>query len=193
MRWSVLAPDPVPMSAEPEALLVLDRHRDFLPDRSLPVPFGGQIKRHIAACAKHFLVRSLPVIWVGDVGLPVAQRLLDLPQVERYLAPDATASALERVWLTQCLRRRGVKRIFLCGLALDHDWLWTARDALAQGFELVLITDLIVALDAQPGACPSAVAVADREGAEQMTAAEIGTTSVGPRGLSEPHAPHALA
>lgn len=193
MRRSGLAPQPVPMREKPEVLLVLDRHRDFLPHRSLPVPFGGQLKRHITACAKHFLLRSQPVMWVGDVGLPVAHRLLDLPQVEHHGAPQAAASALESVWLTQYLRRLGVKRMYLCGLALNHDWLWTARDALAQGFELVLITDLLVALDAQPGACPSAVTVADREGAEQITAAAIFTSSVGPRGLLDPHPPHALA
>ena len=166
-------PKPVGLIGEADALLILDRHRDFLPDWAMPVPWGGQLRAQIAGCARRFLQSGQPVIWSGDVHLPVGMRLIDWPAVQRFPADLDTKSALDQVWLTESLRRAGVTRIFLCGLALEHDWLWISRDALGQGFELVLVTDALVALDAQPGEVPRAMTVADREGAQLVKLHEI--------------------
>lgn len=40
------------------------------------------------------------------------------------------------------LRARGVRRVFLCGLARDFCVRWSAADAVSEGFEAVLIDDL---------------------------------------------------
>ncbi len=40
------------------------------------------------------------------------------------------------------LRERGVARVFLCGLARDFCVLWSAEDAVAAGFEAVVLDDL---------------------------------------------------
>ena len=168
-----LAPHPVATFRDGDALLILDLHRDFLPNWALPVPWGGRLSPQIAACVQRFFINRQPVIMVRDAHLPAVNRLLDSPGVQWFFADKNAASALDQFSLTESLRLQGVRRIFLCGLALEHDWLWTSRDALAQGFELVLITDLIVALDAQPGATPRALAVADREGAQQVGSEEF--------------------
>lgn len=40
------------------------------------------------------------------------------------------------------LRDRGVRRVFVCGLALDVCVAWTAEDAVVMGFEVVLLRDM---------------------------------------------------
>jgi nicotinamidase/pyrazinamidase len=40
------------------------------------------------------------------------------------------------------LAARGVRRVFLCGLARDFCVLWSAEDAAAEGFEVVVLDDL---------------------------------------------------
>lgn len=45
------------------------------------------------------------------------------------------------------LRDRGIRRIFLAGLAYDFCVLWSALDAREQGFEVVVVEDLCRAID----------------------------------------------
>jgi nicotinamidase/pyrazinamidase len=45
------------------------------------------------------------------------------------------------------LRERGLKRLFLCGLATDYCVAWTAEDGVAQGFDCVIIEDATRAID----------------------------------------------
>ena len=45
------------------------------------------------------------------------------------------------------LRERGLRRVFLAGLALDFCVFWSARDAVEAGFETVLVTDACRAID----------------------------------------------
>lgn len=44
------------------------------------------------------------------------------------------------------LRARGITRVFLCGLARDFCVLWSALDATAEGFEVVVLDDLVRAV-----------------------------------------------
>ena len=49
--------------------------------------------------------------------------------------------------LTGYLRERGLKRLFLCGLATDYCVAYSALDARAQGFEVVLLQGACRAID----------------------------------------------
>jgi nicotinamidase/pyrazinamidase len=49
------------------------------------------------------------------------------------------------------LRRRGVRRLFVGGLATDYCVRATALDGLAAGFEVVVLEDAVRAVDVQPG------------------------------------------
>lgn len=49
--------------------------------------------------------------------------------------------------LAAYLRERGVRRIFVAGLALDFCVAWTALDARAAGFEVVVLEDACRAID----------------------------------------------
>ena len=49
--------------------------------------------------------------------------------------------------LTGYLRRRGIDRVFLCGLATDYCVAWSALDARSEGFEAYVIEDACRAID----------------------------------------------
>ena len=50
--------------------------------------------------------------------------------------------------LADFLREKGVRRVFLCGLATDYCVAWSACDARASGFETLVIEDACRAIDA---------------------------------------------
>lgn len=62
------------------------------------------------------------------------------PGVDSYSA-FVEADRTTRTGLAGYLRERGVRRVVLCGLALDYCVMWSAADALAAGFEAVVLRD----------------------------------------------------
>jgi len=60
-------------------------------------------------------------------------------------------SGFEGTALDGELRARGVRRLLVGGLATDYCVLNTVRDALAKGYEVVLLRDAIRAVDVHPG------------------------------------------
>jgi nicotinamidase/pyrazinamidase len=73
-------------------------------------------------------------------------------RVHKAQFPDRDAySAFQETDLKEELVKRKVKRIFLTGLATDYCVKHTALDALKHGFDVVVLTDLVRAIDAQPG------------------------------------------
>ncbi|HSD61611.1 MAG TPA: isochorismatase family protein, partial [Burkholderiales bacterium] len=52
--------------------------------------------------------------------------------------------------LEALVRARGVSRLLVGGLATDYCVLNTVRDALAQGFQVLLLVDAIRAVNVQP-------------------------------------------
>jgi len=53
--------------------------------------------------------------------------------------------------LSGYLRELGVKRVFLCGLALDYCVFFSALDGRSLGFDVVIPVDLTRAIDSPPG------------------------------------------
>jgi len=53
--------------------------------------------------------------------------------------------------LSGYLKSRGVKRVFMCGLALDYCVFYSAMDGINFGFEVFVISDLTRAVDSPPG------------------------------------------
>ena len=83
-------------------------------------------------------------------GLPLARATMLLrkgndPRVDSYSAfrenhgPDGTRAP---TGLAGWLRERGVERVYACGLARDFCVRWTLEDAVAAGFEAVLLNHL---------------------------------------------------
>ena len=71
------------------------------------------------------------------------------------------------------LRERGVTRVFCCGLATDFCVGWTAEDAVAAGFEAVLIEDASRAINAN-GSLEACFARLQHAGVPRIGLAEIG-------------------
>jgi nicotinamidase/pyrazinamidase len=162
-----------------DALLLVDVQRDFLPGGNLGVPEGDAVvpvlNRYIAlACAKDlpifasrdwhpqnhcsFKVHGGP--WpehcvVGTPGAAFAEEL-QLPSdaviIDKATRAEADAySAFSGTTLANRLRSRGVRRLLVGGLATDYCVLNTVRDALREGFEVILLEDAIRAVNVAPG------------------------------------------
>lgn len=167
------------MLAEGDALLIVDVQRDFLPGGSLAVPEGDEVVPVLAAMAGQFAARGLPVIASRDWHTPdhcsfeaqggpwpphcVAETAgaeldpgLRLPAdtkiVDKGITADKDAySAFEGTELDAWLGDRGVRRVFIGGLATEYCVLNTAADAIQAGYEVVLLEDAIRAIDEADG------------------------------------------
>ena len=164
-----------------DALVLVDVQRDFLPGGALAVPDGDAVvpvlNRYIALARE----RGLPIFATRDwhpadhcsfeaqggpwpphcmsdtagaqfapgLGLPADAHIVSkatMPSPDSYSGFGGTALAAD-------LRGRGVKRLLIGGLATDYCVLNTVLDAIREGFEVVLLTDAIraVNVDASDG------------------------------------------
>jgi len=74
--------------------------------------------------------------------------------------------------LTGYLRRRGIDRVFLCGLATDYCVAWSALDARREGFETYVIEDACRAIDLQ-GSLTKAWADMTKAGVKRIKSSDI--------------------
>lgn len=184
-----------------DALLVTDIQIDFLPGGALPVQDGNEIipvindyiKRFEAARAhvitsrdwhppNHISFKAQGGLWPPhcvqdtagakfspDLILPthtlVISKATD-PNREAYSAFDGTPLADE-------LLQRGVRRLFVAGLATDYCVLNTVLDACRLGFEAVVLMDATLGIDVVPGDVDRAVEAMQKSGAELATEADF--------------------
>ncbi|OGA51594.1 MAG: hypothetical protein A3G24_00210 [Betaproteobacteria bacterium RIFCSPLOWO2_12_FULL_62_13] len=162
-----------------EALLVVDVQRDFMPGGALAVPDGDAVVPALNRYAALARRKGLPVFasrdwhpknhcsfrarggpWpqhcvAGTPGAAFAENLDLAPDtvvIDKAMREDADAySAFSGTPLAQLLRERGAKRLLVGGLATDYCVLNTVRDALKEGFGVLLLKDAIRAVNVQPG------------------------------------------
>jgi nicotinamidase/pyrazinamidase len=162
-----------------DALLVVDVQNDFLPGGALGVPDGDRVLAPINNAIALFVSRGLPVFasrdwhpanhcsfkeqggpWpvhcVADSAGAAFSSELDLPAnatlVYKATRVDEEAySVFGGTGFEGMLRRAGVKRIFVGGLATDYCVLATTRDACLLGFSVVVLVDAVCAVDVHPG------------------------------------------
>jgi nicotinamidase/pyrazinamidase len=184
-----------------DALIVVDVQRDFLPGGALGVPHGDEVvpvlNRYIALaqekgvpiyasrdwhpprhCSFAEQGGPWPVHCVADTEGAKFAPGLALPP-DAHIVSKATAeepdaySAFQATDLARDLRGRGVTRVLVGGLATDYCVLNTVRDALREGFEVVLLTDAIRAVDVKPGDGARAEAEMREAGAKTSTYADL--------------------
>ena len=74
--------------------------------------------------------------------------------------------------LAELLRRRGVERIFIGGLATDYCVKHTILDGLKRGFKAVLLEDAVRGVNLRPGDSERAITKMIRAGAEKISGVE---------------------
>ena len=180
-----------------DALLVIDFQNDFCPGGALAVEEGDQIADPIRRLAPRFEVIVATRDWhppdhasfeteggpwpvhcvQGSPGaeLHPAMAGLELDAVvdvgrER---DDEGYSGFEKSDLAEILRRRGVDRVAVCGLATDYCVRASAIDAAREGFEAVLVEDAVRAVDVEPGDGERAIAEMRAAGVEVTSSDEL--------------------
>ena len=165
--------------SESDALIVVDVQNDFCPGGSLAVPTGERVASTLTDAAARFSQVGARVVATQDWHPPGHSSFseqggpwpphcvqgsrgaefhpnLRLPDgyigVKKGGDPEVDAySGFLDSDLEEQLRRAGVERVFVGGLATDYCVLNTVLDALARGFETYLLTDAIGAVDVEPG------------------------------------------
>ncbi len=183
-----------------DALLVVDVQNDFVTG-SLSVPGAAEVIAPLNRAVASFEARGLPVFatrdwhppdhcsfaaqggpWpehcvAGTAGADYAPGLTlgsDAIAVCKATRPEVDAySALAGTSLAQELRARGVHRLFIGGLATDYCVLNTVRDATAEGFAAVVLSDAVRAVNVRPGDGDRAEIEMRRLGARFATVDEI--------------------
>ena len=157
-----------------DALLIVDPQVDFLPGGSLGVPQGDAVLAPINRLIDLYRTHGLPVYvsrdwhpalhcsfadqggpWpvhcvAGSDGARFAPglQLDDAIVVSKATTVDVDAySAFNGTGLADTLRERGIRRLVVCGLATDYCVLNTVLDGLAAGFEVLLATEAIRAVN----------------------------------------------
>lgn len=184
-----------------DALLIIDVQNDFLPEGSLPVPLGDRVIPPLNHCISRFQDRRLPVLatrdwhpadhcsfdsrggrWPphcvrGTAGARFAPALY-LPQdawvLDKATDPDREAfSDFAVEGFDQELRRRGIKRLIVGGLATEYCVHDTVLDALRYGFQVVVLLDAIRPIEAESGDGARAVREMAEAGAELLYAEDL--------------------
>lgn len=178
-----------------DALLVTDAQNDFLPGGALPVPQGDQVipvlneyitkfqkegahvlasrdwhpQNHMSFKAQggpwppHCIQDTVGAKFHRDLKLP-----LNVTVISKAVHADREAySAFDGTSLADELRKLGVKRFFIGGLATDYCIVNTVLDARKQGFETVVLMDAVRGIDVNPGDIDKAVKAMLEAGAEQ--------------------------
>jgi nicotinamidase/pyrazinamidase len=184
-----------------DALLVVDVQNDFLPGGSLAVPRGDEVVPVLNRCLSLFTEKELPIYasrdwhpvnhcsfkarggpwpphcvadtygaeFAGNLDLPADAVIIskaDTPEKDAY-------SAFEGTDLGLCLKAVDVKRLFVGGLATDYCVLQSVKDARALGYDVVLLTDAVRAVEASPGDGKKALAEMGQAGAEFAVSADL--------------------
>lgn len=175
-----------------DVLIIVDVQRDFCPGGALPVPDGDKvipvlneyIKRFKRAETQiyatrdwhppnHISFKAYGGIWPAhciqdsegaafhpDLTLPEDVKIISKatdPSKEAYSGFDPPQLKEELEW-------KGIKRVFVGGLATDYCVKSTVLDALELGFETILLVDAIRGVNLNPADSKKAIEIMIRKG-----------------------------
>jgi nicotinamidase/pyrazinamidase len=119
-------------------------HAGKAPYDMMNMPYGPQV-----LWPDHCVQGTHDAALHKDLHLPHAQLIIRKgfhPQVDSYSA-FMEADRSTTTGLAAYLQARGLRKVYVCGLATDFCIAWTALDARAAGFEAVVIEDACRAID----------------------------------------------
>ncbi len=182
-----------------DALIVVDVQNDFLPGGTLGVAGADEIIARLNVCIAEFVRAGLPVVatrcWHppahcsfqaqgGTWPVHCVQNTpgaafaagLALPTEAIIVSKATTAdtdaySGFQDTDLANMLRRLGVRRVFVGGLATDYCVLNTVKDSLQEEFAALLIEDTVRAVNVRQGDGERAIG--------EMRALGVGTVQAG--------------
>jgi nicotinamidase/pyrazinamidase len=162
-----------------DALIVVDVQKDFLPGGALGVPSGGEIIEPLNRAIAAFERRGLPIFATRDwhprehcsfrerggrwpphcvAGTEGAQfaPALHLPSAARVVSKATRResdaySGFQETDLAEQLRRLDCRRVVIGGLATDYCVRATTLDALAAGFQALVLSDAVRAVNVHAG------------------------------------------
>lgn len=148
-----------------DALIIVDVQNDFCPGGALAVGDGDAVVPIINALAPRFGTVVATQDWhpadhrsftaqggpwpvhcvAGTTGAALHPTLdtapIDLTVRKAMVAAEEAYSGFDGTDLAQQLRERGIRRVYVAGLALDYCVDATARDARKAGFDTYVIED----------------------------------------------------
>ncbi len=169
----------IPDLSPGDALIIVDVQRDFLPGGTLAVSRGDAVVEPLNLCIDAFRHARLPIFYTRDwhpknhcsfqeqggpwplhcvAGTPGADFApgLNSPGEAEVVSKGTVAardaySGFEGTDLAQRLRKLGIRRLFVGGLATDYCVRATVLDALREGFTVVALTDAMQAVEVRAG------------------------------------------
>ncbi len=184
-----------------DALIIVDVQNDFCPGGSLAVASGEAVAQKMSAVGKAFADRGARIFatqdwhpaghssfaaqggqWPdhcvqGSRGAELHPALV-LPEgasiIRKGASPDTDAySGFIDSDLGTQLKANGIGRVYVGGLATDYCVLNTVIDALARGFETLVLTDAVGAVNLDPGDGERALHLMEVNGATLTTTANV--------------------
>ena len=192
-----------------DALVLVDVQNDFCPGGALPVPDGDRVlpvlntllrQGGVLAVATrdwhppdHCSFRAQGGPWPVHcvAGTPGADFHpgLDRGRIAHVVSKATTQaqeaySGFQGTDLADVLRQRGIRAVFIGGLATDYCVKATALGARKAGLDVFLITDAIRAVNVRPGDGDRAIAEMRAAGVIPLTSADIDLPTSAPPGPS---------
>jgi nicotinamidase/pyrazinamidase len=184
-----------------DALLITDIQKDFLPGGALPVSQGDTIIPVLNEYARRFNYAGAQIFASRDwhppnhmsfkeQGGPWPPHCVQQTEGAKFSAdlklPASTTivskatdaehesySVFDRTDFSEQLNNKGVKRLFIGGLATDYCIVNTALDARKLGLETVVLMDATLGINVKPGNVERAVEAMIEGGAEQAATADF--------------------
>jgi len=189
--------DPIEIQ-ETDALIMVDVQNDFCAGGALEVPEGDQVVEPLNRISGKFALVVATQDWhppdhcsfqaqgglwpphcvAGTVGADfhpdldvsrVALHVKKATQPEREAYSDFEGEP----HLVEEFQRRGIKRVFVGGLATEYCVKATTLDALKYGFEAVVLTDAIRGVEVEPGDSEKALQEMQKAGAILVTTEDL--------------------
>ncbi|WP_456392536.1 nicotinamidase [Persephonella sp.] len=185
-----------------DALIVVDMQNDFMPGGALPVPEGDSIVPVLNSYIRLFEEKGQPVFYTRDwhpenhisfrenggiwpvhcvqntegaafhpeLYMPADNRFI----ISKGTSPDFDAySGFQGTVLEELLKERGIKRIFVGGVATDYCVKNTAYGGLNLGFRVFVLEDGIKGVDVKEGDSEKALEFLLDNGAVLVTLREL--------------------
>ncbi len=144
-------------------------HEGTKPFEVMQLPYGPQV-----LWPDHCVMESDGARITTELHIPHVQMIIrkgyhdTVDSYSGFREADRTTST----GLAGYLRERGLKRLFIAGLATDFCVSWTAQDARAEGFETLVIEDATRAIDTS-GSLAQAWKDMDAAGVQRVRIADL--------------------